>query len=254
MKIILSIARYSLVENVRNKIFYIIILFGIVMIGASFLLSALGSSQATRILLDTGIAAIEFFALISAIFAAVTLVLEEMESKTIYMILTRPVPRAHYLTGRIIGMLAAVYCGMAAMALAHLAVLYLNGWTFTLRYPLALILSAEKIAVMSAVALFFSLVSTSAVTSICFTICFWIMGHFSAEMLFLGDKFPNVAEKLLLKTVYYLAPNFQYLNLRDFWDVPNIAGVWIGAGAAYGLLYSVFLVGLSVQYFKTKEF
>jgi ABC-type transport system involved in multi-copper enzyme maturation permease subunit len=254
MKTILSIARYTLVENIRNKIFYLIILFGVVIIGVSVLLSNLGSSQATRILLDAGLAAIEFFALISAVFAAVTLILEEMESKTIYLILTRPVSRVHYLTGRVLGMLASVYCGMLAMAAVHLVILHFNGWAFTLRYPVALFLSAEKIAIMSAVATFFSLASTSAVTSIGFTVCFWILGHFSEEISFLSDKMPNIAAKLLLKTVYYIAPNFQYLNLKDFWGVPNITGVWIGAGALYGLLYSVLLLALSALYFKRKEF
>ena len=254
MKKILSVARYTLIENIRNKIFYIIILFGVIIIGASLLLSNLGSSQATRILLDTGIASIEFFALISAVFAAVTLVLEEMESKTIYLILTRPVSRAHYLIGRVIGMLAAVYCGMAAMAMAHLAILFLNHWTFTLRYPLALMLSAEKIAIMSAIALFFSLASTSAVTSISFTAFFWVLGHFSAEIHFISAKLPNIAAKLLFKFVYYAAPNFQYLNLRDFWGVPNITGIWMINGAVYGFLYSTLLVGISVLLFKTKEF
>ncbi len=254
MKRILSIARYTFVENVRNKIFYIIILFGVVIIGMSILLSNLGSSQATRILLDAGLAAIEFFALLSAIFAAVTLVLEEMESKTIYLILTRPVSRTHYLAGRILGMLLSVYCGMAAMAVVHLAILLLHGWAFTLRYPLSLLLSAEKIAIMSAVATFFSLASTSAVTSISFTVCFWVLGYFSTEMYFLSDKMPNLGAKLLLKLAYYIAPNFQYLNLRDFWNVPNITGIWILSGAAYGLFYSILLVGLTVLYFKRKEF
>ena len=254
MKQLLSIARYTLIENVRNKIFYIIVLFGVIIVGASLLLSNLGSAQATRILLDTGLVSIEFFTLISAIFAAVTLVLEEMESKTIYLILSRPVSRARYLTGRFMGMLAAVYCGMAIMALVHMAMLFFNHWEFTLRYPLALFLSAEKVAIMAAIALFFSLASTSAVTSISFTAFFWVLGHFSAEMRFIGEKAPNVLAKLFLKIVYYILPNFQYLNLRDFWDVPNITGVWVGAGAVYGLLYSMLLIGLAVLYFKKKEF
>jgi ABC-type transport system involved in multi-copper enzyme maturation permease subunit len=254
MRRILSIALYTFTENVRNKIFYVIILFGAVIIGMSVLLSNLGSSQATRVLLDAGLAAIEFFALISAVFAAVTLVLEEMESKTIYLILTRPVSRAYYLAGRVLGMLASVYCGMFAMAIVHLLILHFNGWEFVWRYPLALVLSAEKIAIMSAVATFFSLASTSAVTSISFTICFWMLGHFSTEMLFLSDKITNVAAKVLLKIMYYAAPNFQYLNLRDFWDVPNITGAWIGVGALYGFLYSAALIGFAILYFKRKEF
>jgi ABC-type transport system involved in multi-copper enzyme maturation permease subunit len=195
MKKIWSIAYYTFIESVRNKIFYLLILFGVVVIGVSLLLSALGGEQQQRVLLDMGLGAIEFFALVTVIFAAVTLVLEEMESKTIYLVLTRPVSRITYLTGRYLGLLCAVYCGIALMAVIHSAVLLLKGWPFSGRYLLALTLSAEKITIIGSLALFFSLFSTSAVSSLSFTLFFWILGHFSEEIRFLGSKLPGLLPK-----------------------------------------------------------
>jgi len=254
MKKIISIAKYTFIESIRNKVFYILVLFGVVVVGASLLIAALGGEQPQRILLDAGLAAMEFFALLTVGFAAVTLVLEEMESKTIYLVLTRPVPRAAYLLGRYLGLLFAVYCGMAVMAGMHVAILLLKGWAFTPRYVLAVALSAEKITIIGSLAVFFSLFSTSAVSSISFTVFLWILGHFSEEINFLGGKAPGLVSKIFAKAVYYLVPNLQFFNLRDFWGASAITGPWIGFVVVYGILYSAFFLVLSLWMFNRKEF
>jgi ABC-type transport system involved in multi-copper enzyme maturation permease subunit len=224
------------------------------MMGASLLLSALGGQESQRILLDLGCGAIEFFALLGVCFSAVTLVLEEMESKTIYLILTRPVSRFEYLTGRYCGLLMAIYAGMAMMGLIHIVLLMLNGWNFQLRYLLALFLSAEKILVIGSVALFFSIFSSSAISSISFTFFFWILGHFSGEINYLGTKLTMTVAKIAIAFFYYVIPNMQYFNLRDFWDVPHVVGNWIWLSCAYGLIYSVVIVMLTALVFRKKEF
>jgi ABC-type transport system involved in multi-copper enzyme maturation permease subunit len=254
IKKILSIAYYTLIENIRNKIFYVIVFFGIVVLASSFLLSVLGGEQSKRILLDIGLNAIEFFSLITMCFAAVNLILEEMESKTIYLILTRPVAKGVYLMGRYLGLIIAVGCGILIMSVFHLIILHFNGWIFTIKYPLAILLSFEKIIIIGALALFFSLLSTSAISSISFTISFWILGHFSEELKFLGNKATFIHTKILAKIMYYMTPNLQYFNLKDFWDVPAIASMWICTAIIYGLIYSAFCMLLSLWLLKYKEF
>jgi ABC-type transport system involved in multi-copper enzyme maturation permease subunit len=254
MKQIFSIARYTFIENVRNKVFYIIVLFGVIVIGASLLLGALGGEQERRILLDLGLSAIEFFALITAGFAAVTLVLEEMESKTIYLVLSRPIKKINYLLGRYTGLLAAVFFGMLVMSAVHVGVLLFKGWSPDLKYIAALFLSAEKIVIISAVALFLSLFSSSAVSSISFTVFLWILGHFSEEIRFLGNKSTFLAGKLFAKTVYYIVPNLEYFNMRDMYDVPGRLGAWILTSSVYGLIYASAFILLSAFLFEKKEF
>ena len=253
MKTILSIAYYTFVENIRNRIYYGLVLFGVVMLGASLLMSTLGGQQSLRVLLNLGLGALEFFALLGVGFSAVTLVLEEMESKTIYLVLTRPLSRVQYLIGRYGGLLMAIYAGMLIMAAMHLGLLLVKGWAFEPRYLLALFLSAEKILVSGSVALFFSVFSSSAVTSVSFSILFWILGHFSGEINFLGAKLTSVFGKLVIGFFYYVIPNMQYFNLKDFWDVPQAAGPWVLLSIGYGLVYSAVLVLLTGALFKRKE-
>jgi len=254
MKKLISVAYYTFVENIRNKIFYVILLFGIVITTASLLMAAISGQQNLRVLLDFGLGSIEFFALLTVGFAAVTLILEEIQSKTIYLVLTRPVSRSTYLCGRFIGLLLAVFCGMAVMAMIHLLILFLNEWHFTLRYLLALGLSGEKIMVVGALALFFSLFSSSAVSSISFTVFFWILGHFSQEINFLANRSKGVATKVVGKMIYYAVPNMQYFNLKDFWDVPNFLGRWVAVSFIYGIFYTAFCMLLCLWLMRYKEF
>lgn len=255
MKKILSIAHYTFIENIRNRIFYVIVLFGAVMVGASILLAALGGENVTRILLDFGLGAIEFFALIAVIFSSVTLVLEEMESKTIYLVLTRPVSRAHYLLGRFFGLLGAVYCGMLLMSALHVGILLAYKWHFEAAYALSLLMSAEKIAVIGSLAVFFAVFSSSAVSSITFTVFLWVLGHFSEEMRFMSGKLGSVLLKGAFKLTYYLIPNLQYFTMRDALGVPGAFGPgWLAAASGYALVYGAFYLALTLLLFSRKEF
>ncbi|MBN1621151.1 MAG: ABC transporter permease [Endomicrobiales bacterium] len=251
---ILSIAYYTLIENIRNKIFYVLVFFGLVIIAASLLLAAIGGEQPIRILLDLGLNAIEFFALLTICYAAVNLVLEEIETKTIYLILTRPISKSTYLIGRFVGLLIAVYSGMLLMAFFHVIILHFKGWEFTFRYVLSLLLSFEKITIIGSVALFFSIFSTSAISSLSFTISFWILGHFSEELKFLGEKATLLVTQITAKAAYYIVPNLQFFNLRDFWDIPQISGGWIFASVVYGFIYSAFCLFFALWFLKYKEF
>jgi ABC-type Na+ efflux pump permease subunit len=78
------------------------------------------------VILDLGLVTAELFGLATAIFGAVTLVVEEMESKTIYLILTRPLPRPFYVLGRFLGLLLAVGASMALMEIVHFSLLFLK--------------------------------------------------------------------------------------------------------------------------------
>ena len=254
MSKIFSIAYYTVVENMRNKVFYVLVLFGFIMIAAALLFSAMGGEQPIRILLDLGFGSIEFFALVTMCFASVTLVLEEMESKTIYLILTRPVSRFSYLMGRYAGLVAAVYIGMLLMSGMHIGLLLAKGWSFSPRYFIALMFSMEKIAIIGSLALLFSLSSTSAISSISFTFAFWVLGHFSEEMRFLGKKADLVTTKVLASVMYYVTPNLQIFNIKDFWDVPGIFSGWIYYAVFYGVCYSMLCVLLSLVFLKYKEF
>jgi ABC-type transport system involved in multi-copper enzyme maturation permease subunit len=253
MRKIAGIARYTFIEIFRNKIWYVLILFSGILIFSSLLLGTLGGEQRGRLMLDLGLATIEIISFLSTVFAAVNLVLEEMESRTLYLILTRPVARAIFILGRFAGLIGIMSCAFLFMAGAHVALLKTVHVPLDVHYALSLFYSWEKIVVITAVALVFSLFSTSTASAITFTFFFWIMGHFSAEILFLSRKTPQMGLMFICRFFYYLFPNFQIMNIRDVPpDLYNPKWLWSAGG--YGIAYTCVCLSLTALLFRKKEF
>lgn len=254
MNAIFSIAKYTVVEQIRNRLYMVIVIFGLLLIGASMAFGAIAADQEIRVIFDLGLAAIEIFGLVAAVFGAVTLVLEEMQSKTIYLILTRPLPRHSYLIGRYLGLITAVGVTIVLMAALHVTLLLLKGWEATPVYIGILPLLWLKIAITTALALFWSLFSTSTAASAVFTFFIWTLGHFGPELEHLAEKSGNTFTAGVFTVVGTLLPNFQSLNLRDFLDTPGInPDVWFN-GAIHGVVYIAICLYLTAFLFKRKEF
>src|SRR5260221_8578609 len=165
MRKILRIARYTFTEIFRNKVYYVLILFAVVMMGAILLLSALGGEQRNRMIVDFGLVSIEAFSLLVAVFGAVTLVLEEMESRTLYLILARPVARYQFVLGRFLGLLGLLTVTYVIMADGHLMLMSFQHILPDTHYLLSLLFSLENIVLITAGALAFSPFTTSAVSA-----------------------------------------------------------------------------------------
>lgn len=254
---ILSIARYTFIGTFRNKIFWILILFGFMMLGSSILFGLLSQEQEIRMLVDLGLATIEILTFIAAVFLMVNLVLEEAESKTIYLVLTRSVEKREYLLGKFLGAIAALLVCMIIMTAGHLILLAAKGWKFTdgTLYAFSIFASFEKIFLISSLTLFFSLFSSSAIAALVFSFFFWILGHFALELRFLASEIHSESLRWLVKGIYLLIPHFQYLNARDLWvAVSNELPQFIIRGTLYTIAYSACLFLLTLMVFRKKEF
>lgn len=234
------------------------ILFGCLILVSSALFGLLGQEQELRMLVDLGLAAIETLSFLIAVFMMVNLVLEEIESKTIVLVLTRSISKMEYLLGKFLGaMLALMFCVLLMLS-AHLALLTLKGWRFEKEgalYLCSVFMSFEKIVLISALALFFSLFSSSSIVALVFSFFFWTLGHFAMELKFLASELHHRFLKWIFKGIYFLIPHFQYLNARDLWiAVSNRFGSFVIEGTFYTIIYSAFLLALSLHLFRKKEF
>jgi ABC-type transport system involved in multi-copper enzyme maturation permease subunit len=254
MRKVFSIARYTFIEIFRNRAYYVLLLFAILLIVSSLLLGALGGEQRSRMIIDLGLAGIETFSFFVAVFAAVTLILAEMESRTLYLILTRPVLRYEFIVGRFLGLIMLVTLSFLLMSMGHLILLAAEHIHVGGHYALSLLYSWEKIVVITGVGILFSLFSTSTVSALSFTSFLWILGHFSPEIHFLAGKSSGLALKIICDTFYYLAPNFSVMNLRDY-PAASLAGSgWLWPAAGYGITYTAVCLALAALLFRRKEF
>jgi Cu-processing system permease protein len=253
MRSILAIARYTFLQQFRNRLYLVVVLFGLLMVAASLLFGALAGDQEVRVILDLGLVTAELFGLATAVFGAVTLVVEEMESKTIYLILTRPLPRPFYVLGRFLGLLLAVAASMAVMELLHFSILYMKGWKPEPAVFAALPMMGLKVMVMTALSLLCSLTFTSAPTATVFSILFWVLGHFGSEIRYLAEKSGKTA-KVMAEGLCAVLPNLNLLNARDAIELPGFGVGPLMHGAAYAALYTLACLALSSALFSRKEF
>lgn len=215
LQTIAILAANSWRENLRGRFLILVLVFGLVCLYMSLLLGLLAADQELRVLLDFGLALIELLGLAAALYGAATGILREMETKTIYLILTRPVSRGQFLLGRFLGLTLSVLAAMLLMALAHLILLFIKGWSWDSTYLPALLGAFLKVVVTASLALFLSLFSSSVLTALVITLVLWTLGHFLAEirhMIRWGSAYWSM---LPMTALSYVIPDLQLLNLRD---------------------------------------
>lgn len=242
---------HSLREQLRSRFFSVILLFGGVLLYMSLVLGALAADQELRVLLDFGLSLIELLSTGAACYAAATGLLREMEMKTIYLVLTRPVSRSSYLFGRAFGLFASAVCAVALMALMHLSLLFLKGWRWESAYLLALGGIGLKIVVASSLATFLALISTSALSALSMSAVVWMLGHFTQEMRFLLER--SGLQGRILGAVVYIIPNLQLFNFRDRVGAAGLQEPVLFA-LAYAPLYAAACLFATLILFKRKEF
>ena len=247
-----SIARHSLVENYKNRFFSLFIIFAGVLIYASLLAGVMAVDEEARVLIDLGLALMELMTLAYAVLAAASAITREIETKTIYLVFSRPVSRPAYLAGKAGGLYAASALMLGVMALIELSLIYFRGFDLPPFYLKAVFFIWCKLLIIISAALFISLFSTSTVSTVTISGILWTLGHFTSEAKFLVTKSSGAAA-LALKPVAYLIPNFQLFNARDL-------GAAAPPPAAPGFLAAYLLLWLAAPYlfslllFRKREF
>jgi len=121
---VLAIAFNTFRETIREKILYNLLIFALVIIGASILLQELTFAQQVKIVKDMCLASISIFGVIMAIFVGITLVSREIERKSIYATLAKPVHRYQFLLGKYVGLLIVLAVNVGVMFLGMAIVVY----------------------------------------------------------------------------------------------------------------------------------
>ena len=247
-----NIAFHSLRENYRNRFFGLFVLFAGVLIYASLLVGVMAVDEEARVITDLGLALMELMTLAYALLAAASAIIREIETKTIYLVFSRPVPRPAYLAGKAAGLYAASALMLCVMAIIHLSLIYSRGFVLPPFYLKAVFFIWCKLLIITSAALFVSLFATSAVSTVAIGGILWTLGHFTSEAKFLVDKSSGAAA-LVLRAVAYFTPNFQLFNARDQGaTAPGAASPWFLAG--YLLLWLAVPYLFSLLLFRKKEF
>lgn len=254
MSAVLILAANAWRELWRARFIALVALFGGVLVYMSVLLGVLAGDVELRVLFDMGLAVVEVMTCGAAAYCAATGLIQEMEQKTLYLILSRPVPRASFLFGRYLGTVAAAGTAAAAMLGAQAALLLAKGWTPSAELALAFWGVLLKLIVTGAAATLLALISTSVLSAMTMTAIVWILGHFVGEIRFLSERSSGFVTGLIAPAAYVL-PNFALLNYRDRLHIP---GAGLGEPLLWGFLYAVtyaaVCLGLTAALFRRREF
>lgn len=121
---IIVIALNTFREAVRNKVLYFLLIFAVIIIGFSTVISDLSIAEPEKLIKDLGLASTDFFGFLIAVFVGVYLVYNELDRKTIYTIVSKPIDRTQFILGKFAGLLFTIYVNVAIMTFFLFAVLY----------------------------------------------------------------------------------------------------------------------------------
>src|SRR5438045_1071746 len=128
MRVIRSIALNVFKESVRDKVLYNLVFFAVMLIAVSYLLGELTAGQDVKIIKDLGLAAMSVFGLFIAVFIGIGLVSKEVERRSIYSLLAKPISRQQFILGKYLGLVLTLLVNISAMTAALFAVLAFLKW------------------------------------------------------------------------------------------------------------------------------
>jgi ABC-type transport system involved in multi-copper enzyme maturation permease subunit len=213
MRKISGIAVNTFRESIREKLLYIALLFGGILMVSTYILSPLAIGAQQKIVMDIGLATISILGVLTAVLVGSTLVHKEVDKKAVFLVLTRPVSRSQYLIGKFFGVVLAITLMVAVMTVFMVLAVTLGGGGLRPAVFAALYLSLLEMMVMCAVVVFFSTFTTPVLTSF-FSLCFFVAGSLSNDLREFAQKLGGAFMKYVMEIFYYLLPNLKVFNLR----------------------------------------
>ncbi len=254
-------------ESVRDKVLYNLVAFAILLMGASFLIGQLTAGQDLKIIKDLGLTAMAVFGLFIAIFIGIGLVSKEVERRSIYSLLAKPVTRVEIVLGKYAGLVLTLAVNIAIMTAALYAVLAWVGWSIgepgrlaaeapTIDSALlkAVLLIFVQLMIVTAIALFFSTFSTPLLSA-ALTFGIWVAGYFSADLRNFDQVVEAPAAQVLARGLYYVLPNFGPFDITSqvVHALPVPAG-YLAVTVTYGLVYVAMLLVIACAVFARRDF
>ena len=254
-------------ESVRDRVPYSMVAFATLLIAASYLISQLTAGQDMKIIKDLGLAAISWFGLLIAVFIGIGLVSKEVERRSVFAVLSKPISRGQFVLGKYVGLVMTLAVNLAVMTLAFYAVLFYldvttsayarTAWPAPAMDPrlgLAVILTVAELMIVTAIALFFSTFSSPLLSAL-LTFGLWVTGHFNADLRNFESVLDVAPLVWVARVLYYVLPNLAPFNIR----AEVVHGVAVPASQvlltlAYAVVYIAILLTGAIAIFRRRDF
>lgn len=256
-----AIALNTFREATRNRVLYVLVLFAVGLMGFSIVLGELSLHEDVRVIKDIGLAGISIVGLVIALFLGVNLLSKELDRKTVFFVIPKPLHRHEFLLGKYLGMVVMLGVLVVLMASILAAVLATQGGTHDVALVRAEVLVLLELWLVVAVAMLFSSFSSPYLSAM-FTAGLWIVGRNSGELrTFATGKLADTPLGDLLSTVAAVMPDFHvfFVSGGTLGDTPvSIHGGFIGWSyvaevAVYAAAYGGVCLALATVLFSRRD-
>ncbi|OLP16722.1 ABC transporter permease [Leptolyngbya sp. 'hensonii'] len=252
---ILTIASHVFREVIRDRVLYLVAFYGFLLVVAIRLLPEVSAGAENKILLDLGLGVIGLLGLIVSIFVGTSLISKEIEKRTVYILLAKPITQIELIVGKHLGLSAVLAVLLGLMTAIYMGIL---SWS-QIPYPMGSILitvlyNLLELSLLAAVALVFS-VFTGPLLATLISFAVYLIGHFSRDLVALGNLSDKAEIQRLTRSIYLLLPDLSRLDFKNeavYGILPDPSTMAMNAG--YALLYVVLLLSVATLIFSYREF
>ena len=249
------IASNTFREAVRDRVLYNLVAFAVLLSGAAILVGQISIDIERLVVVNLGLTAVSLFGVVIAIFIGIGLVSKEIEKRTLYTVLSRPVRRWEFIVGKFFGLTGTLLVNTFCMAIGvFAALLYVShklqasdGWIMAALYFIVL-----QFLILCSLALLFSSFSSPLLSAV-FTFSLFVIGTFAEDLRGFAGMTHGVT-RWLATGAAYLVPNFSALNvIGQVAHEQPVSGQLIAYNTAYALAYAAMAICGAVLIFERRN-
>ncbi|MFA5917315.1 MAG: ABC transporter permease [Candidatus Gracilibacteria bacterium] len=250
----LNIALNTFREITRNKFLYLIVFFAFVFIIFSLSLGKLTIGDDSKIVVDFGLAMIEIFGFLSVLFVGSQLLFKEIEGKTIFLILSKPIKRYEFIIGKFLGFSLCILFIMVLQAILFLGVIFIKDIEITKLILFSLFFTFLKLEILLSFVFFFSTFMSNMLTIIVSVMIYFISHSFSLLLDLVGAT-KNVLMINAIKILQLIFPPFEALNIKDvIGSFTDFKPLYFIFNTFYSIAYLFLIIIFTILIFNRKKF
>lgn len=253
MKRLWALAGNTFREAVRDRVLYSILFFAVGVLILSLAVQEITIGDQDKVVRSAAQGAIDIFGSIIAMFLGVSLVYKEIERKTVYTILSKPIARWKFVLGKYFGLVLTL-----AVEVLLLVALYTGLMLFQQSMPPAVVyvsmgMLLAELMLLTAWATLFSTFSTPT-TAAAFTLAIFVIGHLADDIWLFGNQAESESVRSMARFLYWSLPNFEVFSLRvEAVHHREIPWNRVWGGLAYGLAYTTAVLGVAMAVFQRRD-
>jgi Cu-processing system permease protein len=269
MTVLWPIAFITFKEGIRNRALYGITLFALLLLIAIFLISDMIMQDVGKVAVDMALSAVSLSGLLLVLFVGINLMAKDLDKRTIYMVLSRPISRSQYIVGKFFGMVLLIVTTIAVLSVfAVVSIIMIKHMypNYFERFSLSITLEAiffitVMLVLLSAISFLFASFTSSSFITLVLTVIAYIIGQSLTDVKALveapqaaGIKVSSITIKAV-EAAYYIFPNLSFFDIKTQAahgiSIPLSSTLWI---VLYGLVYTSLCITIAALVFRKKEF